>query len=140
MGWRWVMLHPTSRERAVPTTHEIHEAAGVVVLKLSGEVDDQEVIRGIEQLRNDARLKREYALLVDVREQAPGMVSSEMVRSLASGPSLVSRSSRKAVLVSTDFGFGMTRMFNLNLGDDEHGYTIFREEAEARRFVGLDPA
>lgn len=121
-------------------SYEIHEEPGVVVLTTSGDVSDEEWIEVVAQLRADPRLDRSFGLLIDVRDQVGGGVSSDGVRSLAKVPSLVSATSPKAVLLSTDFGYGMTRMFNLTVGEDEHAVQIFRDEGEARRHVGLDPA
>jgi hypothetical protein len=123
----------------VAATYEIFEDRGVAVVTFAGEVHDGDVLRCFTELAADPRMRRDFALLLDVREQAIGTVSSDGVRSFATRPPPVSDEARKAVLVATDFGHGMTRMFNLRLGDEKRGFAIFRDEGEARRYVGLEP-
>ena len=52
-------------------------------------------------------------------------------------PYVLSKDARRAMLVGTDSGYGMVRMFNLSLRDDALVYEIFRDEDEACRFVGF---
>jgi len=124
----------------MPANIDFHEDEGVVVVTLEGDMDDDAVTSAFRSLADDPRMKSEYHLLVDVRPMTPGPFSSPGIRSVASMPSPVARESRRAVLVSTDYGFGMSRMFNLNIADENFAFTIFRDEDEARRFVGLPPS
>lgn len=121
----------------MPADFIFHEDEGVVVLTLSGDMGDDDVMQAFATLSSDPRMRPEFNLLVDVRPMLAGPVSSSGIRDLAALRSPLAPASRRAVLVSTDFGFGMSRMLNLNMRDENLAYTIFRDEGDARRYVGL---
>jgi hypothetical protein len=121
----------------VPADIAFYEDEGVVVLTLAGDMDDEAVLLAFESLAAHPRMNEAFNLLVDVRPLVAGPVSSSGVRSLAAIPPPVALESKRAVLVSSDFGYGMSRMLNSNLPDERLAFTIFREEEDARRHVGL---
>jgi hypothetical protein len=128
---------PHPMESSMPADFIFYEDDGVAVLTLAGEMGDEDVMHAFAALSSDPRMRPEYNLLIDVRPLVAGPVSSAGIRELSALRSPLDPASRRAVLVSTDFGFGMSRMLNLNMPDEKLAYTIFRDESEARRYVGL---
>ena len=98
-----------------------------------------DLIKAAESLRVIPHLKVGYSILVDVRTMETGNLTAEGIRRLAAITGIFSKESRRAVVVSGDSGYGLSRMFNLRLGDDGRTFEIFRDEAQARAYVGLEP-
>ena len=80
-------------------------------------------------------MKPDYALLIDLSEANGGAVTSLGVRALSTQPLVLSPTSRRAVVVPSDLGYGMARMYEM-LRDERGGVVrAFRDLAEARRWV-----
>jgi len=57
------------------------------------------------------------------------------VKALAELPSLFSPESRRALVVPSDLGFGMARVFEQRSGERRRDIRVFREIDEARRWL-----
>jgi hypothetical protein len=72
---------------------------------------------------------------MDLRQAHGQNVTSAGVRALAARPLVLSLASRRAVVVPSDLGYGMARMYEI-LGDKRGGATrVFRDYGDARRWV-----
>lgn len=113
----------------------IDAAARVVVLAVSGELDDRELLGLADELEKDPGVEPDFALLIDLRQADGHKVTSPGVRALATRPLVLSPESRRAVVVPTDLGFGMARMYDA-LAQQRGGILrVFRDYDEARRWV-----
>jgi hypothetical protein len=116
-------------------SREIDRENRVVVLGVSGPLDDDGLLQLVSQLRSDPEVKPDYALLIDLSQANGAAVTSLGVRALSAQPLVLSPSSRRAVVVPSDLGFGMARMYEM-LRDERAGVVRpFRDLAEARRWV-----
>jgi hypothetical protein len=116
-------------------SREIDRENRVVVLGVSGTLDDEGLLQLVSQLRSDPEVKPDYALLIDLSQANGVAVTSLGVRALSAQPLVLSATSRRAVVVPTDLGFGMARMYEM-LRDERGGVARpFRDLAEARRWV-----
>jgi hypothetical protein len=114
---------------------EIDRAGRLVILGVSGALDDQGLIQLAAELRSDPEVKSDYALLIDLRAADGASVTALGVRALAQEPLVLSPTSRRAVVVASDLGFGMARMYEM-LRDERGGAVrVFRDIGEARRWV-----
>lgn len=120
---------------AMRITREIDRENLVVVLRVSGALDDDGLLQLVVQLRSDPEVKPDYALLIDLSEANGGAVTSLGVRALAAQPLVLSPASRRAVVVPTDLGFGMARMYEMLREAHAGGVRPFRDLAEAQRWV-----
>jgi len=57
------------------------------------------------------------------------------VRTLAVLPAILDPASRRAVVVRSDFGFGIARMYGLRRGDRMTAFEVFRDLGEAERWI-----
>ena len=116
-------------------SREIDRTNRVVVLAVSGTLDDDELLQLANQLRSDSEVKPDYALLIDLREASGVAVTSLGVRALSAQPLVLAPTARRAVVVPSDLGFGMARMYEM-LRDERGGVVrAFRDLEEARRWV-----
>jgi hypothetical protein len=116
-------------------SREVDRTHRVFVLRVSGELDDDGLLALAAELRSDAEAEPDLALLIDLREASGLSVTGGGVRALVAQPMVLSPASRRAVVVPTDLGFGMARMYEM-LREDRGGATrAFRDLDEARRWV-----
>jgi hypothetical protein len=103
-------------------SREVDRTHRVFVLRVSGELDDDGLLALAAELRSDPEAEPDLALLIDLREASGLSVTGRGVRALVAQPMVLSPASRRAVVVPTDLGFGMARM-----------YEMLREDRGARR-------
>lgn len=89
-----------------------------------------------EALRNDPDFSPSMRQLSDART-ARSAVSSEGIRTLAK-TSAFGPESRRAILVADSNTFGVSRMYEAQADQAGH-LRIFRDEAEALAWLGIDP-
>ena len=107
----------------------------VVVLRVSGEMGDRELVSLADELANARDVEPDFSLLIDLREVNGKSVTSAGVKALVERPMVLSPESRRAVVVPTQLGFGMARMYEL-LRQNRGGATrAFRDYDEAQRWV-----
>jgi hypothetical protein len=122
----------------MPITYEIDQGGGVIIVTATGELTDQELVDLHNRLASDPAVKPDLAALFDLRAATDAGVTPEGVRQLAELPFLLSRDSRRAVVVHSDLGFGMARMYGLRRDTGDQAFEVFRNLDEARRWIGLD--
>lgn len=113
----------------------VDAAARVVTLEVTGSLGDRDLLSLADELEKTPELSPDFALLIDLRQADGTSVTSAGVRALVARPMVLSTTSRRAVVVPSDLGFGMARMYEL-LREDRGGATrAFRDYDEARRWV-----
>jgi hypothetical protein len=116
-------------------SREVDRIHRIVILGVSGDLDDDGLLALAGELRSDPEVKPDFALLIDLREASGLSVTGNGVRALVAQPLVLSATSRRAVVVPTDLGFGMARMYEM-LREERGGVTrAFRDFDEARRWV-----
>lgn len=114
---------------------KIDSVARVVTLTVSGDLGDQELLGLADELAKAPELDRDFSLLIDLRQASGKNVTSAGVRKLVERPLVLSAASRRAVVVPSNLGFGMTRMYEM-LRQDRGGATrAFRDYDEAQRWI-----
>lgn len=119
----------------MPVDRRVDLEARVVVLEVDGELSDQDLLGLADALAKTPGLEADFSLLIDLRQADGRSVTSDGVRALAARPMVLSPDSRRAVVVPSDLGFGMARMYEM-LRTQRGGATrVFRDFDEARRWV-----
>ena len=114
----------------------IDSAARVVIVTVIGALGDAELQSLGDQLEKNPEVAPDFALLIDLRQADGKNVTSPGVRSLATRALVFSPASRRAVVVPSDLGFGMARMYEMLREGRGGGMRVFRDYGEARRWVG----
>jgi hypothetical protein len=110
-------------------------AARVVVLTVSGDLGDRELASLADELANARDAGTDFSLLIDLRQADGKNVTSAGVKALAERPLVLSSESRRAVVVPSELGFGMARMYELLRQNRGGGTRAFRDYEEALRWV-----
>ena len=114
---------------------EIDAGDRVVTLAVSGELSDEGLLSLHAELRAP-EVKPDFGLLIDLRHAVGLDVTTKGVQDLARLPLVLSPDSRRALVVPSDFCFGMARMYQI-LRDERPGgdIRVSRDLDEARRWV-----
>ena len=113
----------------------IDSAARIVILEVSEHLGDAELLSLADQLEKDPEVSSDFSLLIDLRQADGRDVTSAGVQALASRSLVLSRASRRAVVVPSDLGFGMARMCEM-LSERRGGSArVFRNHSEAMRWL-----
>jgi len=112
-------------------SYEIDPARRLVQVRVAGILCDQDLVDGDAELRGDPDFDPSYRQIVDLCEADGTGVTTDGVRQLARRPPLFLPESKRAIVVASELGYGMARMFEL-MRDNKSG--------EIRVFDSLDDA
>jgi hypothetical protein len=107
----------------------------LVTLTVSGEVQDPDLVELAIGVENDPEVRPEFSLLVDLRDADGRSVTSAGVRELAKRPFALTPASRRAIVVPTELGFGMARVYEALREAQGGAIRVFRDYEEAVRWV-----
>ena len=102
-----------------------------------GEVSPAQFVDLHHHFAATSTIEADFSILFDLRgAQVPhDGFSTEGVRRLAALPTILDPASRRAVVVRSDFGFGIARMYGLRRGDRMSAFEVFRDLGEAERWI-----
>ncbi|MGE5176012.1 MAG: hypothetical protein ACM3JJ_06505 [Hyphomicrobiales bacterium] len=120
----------------MPGSYWIDLARGIVFSRGYGTVTDGDLLAHAKALGADPRFRATFRQIVDFRDLSEIMVTSDGVRSLAQIHPF-HRQAHRAIVVSSDAVFGLTRMFALLADADPEHFGIFRSLEPAMEWVGL---
>ncbi len=110
----------------------------LITIVVQGELTDTDLLEGYERLRERPDFSSDFNELVDLLAADGRQVTADGVRSLARLPPAYSPGSRRAVVVPSEMGYGMARMYEL-IQDGESGQIrVFRSREDAERWL-LNP-
>jgi hypothetical protein len=119
-------------------TYEIDTQRKIILVAAAGQLTAQDLVELHHRFAADPAVRPEFSILFDLREAHGEQFSAESVRELANLPLLLSQTSRRAVVVRDDLGYGIARMYGLRREDRVVSYEVFRDLDEARRWVEVD--
>ncbi|GAG37305.1 unnamed protein product [marine sediment metagenome] len=119
----------------VLTSYEIDSERRVIVVTVRGELRDEDFLEIHERLRTEPRLEPDFGLLIDLQGATGRDVTIGGVQNLIALPLLLSPKARRAIVVQSDLGFGMSRMYELQRRDLTETIGIFRDVDEAQRWL-----
>lgn len=123
----------------MPSSYWIDTERGILFSRGWGALSDEELLACANRLRVEPRFRPTFRQVVDFRDLKEIQVTSEGVRSLAQIHPF-HRQAHRAVVVSSDAAFGLTRMFALLADADPEHFGIFRSLEPAMEWIGLPAA
>jgi hypothetical protein len=114
---------------------KVDAQARIAILEVIGELGDQDLLALADRLEKAPRVESDFSFLIDLRQADGRTVTSAGVSALAGRSLVVSRASRRAVVVPSELGFGMARMYELLSEQRGGGPRVFRDYDEALRWV-----
>jgi hypothetical protein len=107
----------------------------IVVLTVRGDITDGDLMSLATHIQQLPDVGPEHSLLIDLREANSTGVTTAGVRALAGRPLVLPKTSRRAVVVPSDLGFGMARMYEMLAETRGGGARVFRDYGAALRWV-----
>lgn len=121
--------------------YRVDQALGVAFVDADGELGDADLLAFAEQASADAAYYSGVNELVDFSGASLGDIKSETIRRVAelfsAAGELSHSSSKVAIVVADDLGYGLTRMYQVFRGGSGDHPTVFRSVDEARVWLGL---
>lgn len=117
------------------TSYEIDSERRVIVVTVRGDLRDEDLLEIHERLRTEPKLEPDFGLLVDLRGAVGRDITMGGVQNLLERPSLFSPTARRAIVVESDLGFGMSRMYELQRDDLAGTLRVFRDVDQANRWL-----
>lgn len=117
----------------------VDEARSLVIVTVTGELNDDTLLEIYSGIQQNPQLHPDLNLLVDLRGAVGNRVTSEGVRRLVEQPLFFSKDSRRAVVVPSDLGFGVARMYELMRDETGGGFRVYRDFGEAETWLGDSP-
>ncbi len=123
----------------MPINSQIDSSLGVVFSTFHGVVTKEDISGQVEGFNTDSAFQPSFDHLIDARGATRFDLSSDDMR-LVSMHSIFNEKSRRAVVAEKDGMFGMARMYQLlrEAHEKPDQVQVFRDMAEARRWLGLD--
>ena len=111
-------------------------ARNLVRVKVTGDLSDDTLLEMYRALRQNPDHRPEFNLMIDLSAAKGDRVTSEGVHRLVEQPLVFSKTSRRAVVVPSDLGFGVARMYELLRDESGGGFRIYRDVVEAEAWLG----
>lgn len=119
----------------MPAFYKIDKERRLVMTTASGVLTPSDTLAHQDKLLKDPDFDSSFSQLLDFTQVTTVQLGSDDVRRLAQR-SIFSPNSRRAILVSSDFAFGLSRMFEaLRDNSGEKGIRVFRNLDEALAWV-----
>ena len=122
----------------MPLHCDIDESKNLVVARVSGRVDPEDLLAHLTRVNEDARLRPGYHSWFDLSEADPGDIGADFVRravEIARRFDERTGSVRVAVLAPSDVAFGLARMYSILVDSLQREVRVFRGAAEARAWL-----
>ncbi len=121
----------------MPVTYHIDKINKMVFVNATGEFTAEDFRIYRRGLVDDPEFDPHYSVLFDFRSITEFRMSSAEMRGF-SMESISHKRARRAYLVPTGEVYGMPRMHSSLSNFESDTFQIFRDMAEARRWLGLD--
>ncbi len=118
-------------------SYRIDKSLGLIFTTPQGMFTGQDMLTHIKRLTEDPDFDPSYNQLVDLRAVIEFAMSAAELQ-VITGYRLFNEKSRRAIVADKDITFGMARMYEVFREDAPEEIKLFRDMAEARRWLGLD--
>ncbi len=120
--------------------YEFDPVFRVVTVTMGGELTNEDFFAIYDILKNDRLVQPDFALIIDLSQMTGANFTDSGLQAVAHFPLIFSIESRRAVVVPSDLGLGMTKMFEFWRGDPAVRMQTFRDLDEARNWARRNQA
>ncbi len=123
----------------MPISYQIDKSLGLVFTTAQGALTRQDMLTYFQGLREDPDFNPSYDNLTDLRDLIEHPMSTGDIETI-SHYHVFNQESRGAIVAEKDVSFGIVRMYEMLREAEPDQIMVFRDMAEARRWLGLDEA
>lgn len=126
----------------MPITYDIDSENGVILIRGSGTISDDEMVDVTQRIREDPALEPGMVSFSDMRgvESKVTAVGMQRVAGLVGRTEEQRGRARSAALVDGPLGFGMGRMFAVLSEETGLEYRVFDDEDAAHAWLAMETA
>ena len=129
-----------SRGEKMPIKHRIDKTRGLVFTTAQGVFTEQDIRTLRQRLREDSDFDPNYDHIIDLREVVEFEITTAEMQTISNHGYIFNEGCREAIVAERDIGFAMARMYEMLRGSKSGEIKVFRDMADARRWLGLDQA
>ena len=122
----------------MPVSYRIDPARKIVYTTFEGEVTDQQLVRHARKIEGDPELDGSFVELIHADTSSMKGVTGSGVREAADAIRVSTAIRKIGIVASQDVEFGLARMVELLAGESLIEIQVFREEADARSWLGIE--
>ena len=115
--------------------YELDPVFRVVTVTMGGELTNEDLLAIYDILKNDRIVQPDFALIIDLSQTTGANFTDSGVHALAHFPLVFSNESRRAVVVPSDLGPGMVKMYEFWRGEPGVNLQTFHDLDEARNWA-----
>ncbi len=122
----------------MPISYRIDPAQKIVYTTFEGEVTDQQLVRHAGKIGSDPEIDGSFVELIHADTSSMMGVTESGVREAADALRASSAIRKIGIVASRDVEFGLARMVALLAGESLIEIRVFREQADARSWLGIE--
>lgn len=110
---------------------------GIEVCAL-GHINHSEILEAYDEIYSEENIKKRKYFLIDRSECKEDSMSNEGIQQIAARDSYALKVNPNLVIAHiapTDFQYGLTRMWQAHMGDDQFSIKIFRDRKSAEAWI-----
>jgi hypothetical protein len=118
--------------------YRIDKSLGMVFTTAQGVFTEQDIRTLRQRLREDSDFDPNYDHIIDLRDVVGFEISAAEMQKIADQHYIFNERCREAIVAKKDISFAMARMYEMLRGSKSGEIKVFRDMAEARRWLRLD--
>ncbi len=122
----------------MPVSYRVDPARKVVYTTFEGDVTDQQFVRHAREIGRDPEIDGSFVELIHADTSSMKGVTGSGVRETADALKLSTAIRKIGIVASQDVEFGLARMVVLLTGESPIEIQVFRAEADARSWLGIE--
>ncbi len=123
----------------MPISHRIDPAQKVVYTTFEGEVTDQQFLRHARKIGRDPEIDGSFVELIYADTSSLKSVTGSSIREAADALRGSTAIRKIGIVVSRNVEFGIARMVESLADESLIEIKVFREQADARSWLGIEP-
>jgi len=119
----------------MPVRYEINHELRRVFVTGTGPITDDELVGSDTSFRDAPDVDPSYSQLMDFSSADFDALTRRAIEQITSQPAVFAKQARRAIVVSSNVGYGIARMFELMRNDEAGEVRVFYERAKAEKWL-----
>ena len=119
-------------------SYRIDSAQKIVYTAFDGAVTDHEILSHARDILSDPAIDSSFVELISAATSSMEAVTGPGIREVAHLLESSNAVQKLGIVVSQDVEFGLARMVELSAGESVIEISVFREQVDARSWLGID--
>ena len=122
----------------MPVSYRIDTTQKIIYTTFEGEITDQQMVRHARKLGSEPEVDSSFVELIHAGTSSMKGVTGSGIRAVAGALRVATAISKIGIVTSKDIEFGLARMVEALADKSAIEIQVFREQAEARSWLGIE--